>query len=506
VTVPLSEVKEQAKAGKDVLAYLVGEAEKRGKGGQLGDLPTGVQEVGCSHVLYRALEESGLGRTLTEAYGHRDGLALALLGMQAVADGRPLYLAAHWIAESAVAVGLEKFDLSSPGLSRFMRRIGADRESLDKFLGLWVAACGHPAALAMDTTSISTWAEDLDLAEWGHNRDHEKLPQVNLALACAREKGTPLAYRLIRGNVPDVASLKVTEELLAEYGLEEVSHALDRGFYSNANLRRMIKGERKFVVGVPFSVKQAVRLVRRHARRLQAVRRSFLWRGRVTRHVEDVWKVAGEDGKDLRIRAHVYFEPARRASRWEEIEQRVFLLEAKAGEEKFKRRQAAAEWLKENAGPLAGCFGIKADGGLFRTVRKPNRIARMAAHVGYSVVLGNDPDAGRDQVLRDWRSRDRLEKLFDNLKHELERNRLRTGEDEIAEGRMLTCFIGLILRSWVEHRLEASALYKELTVPEVLGELAQLKAVRFRSGRRVLLEITKKQREILAALDLPSPE
>ena len=40
----------------------------------------------------------------------------------------------------------------------------------------------------------------------------------------------------------------------------------------------------------------------------------------------------------------------------------------------------------------------------------------------------------------------------------------------------------------------------------MLGELAQLKAVRFRSGRRVLLEITKKQREILAALDLPSPE
>ena len=249
VTVPLSELKEQAKAGNDVLAYLVGEAEKRGKGGLVGDLPTGVQEVGCSHVLYRALEESGLGRALTEAYGRRDGLALALLGMQAVADGRPLYLAAHWIAESAATAGLETFDFSSPGLSRFMRRIGEDRESLDKFLGLWVAACGRPAALAMDTTSISTWAEELDLAEWGHNRDHEKLPQVNLALVCARETGTPLAYRLLRGSVPDVSSLKVTEELLAEYGLAEVSHALDRGFYSNANLRRMMQTGRRFVVG-----------------------------------------------------------------------------------------------------------------------------------------------------------------------------------------------------------------------------------------------------------------
>jgi hypothetical protein len=465
-----------------------------------------VQEVGCSHVLYRALEESGLGRALTEAYGRRDGLALALLGMQAVADGRPLYLAAHWIAESAAAAGLETFDFSSPGLSRFMRRIGEDREGLDKFLGLWVAACGHPAALAMDTTSISTWAEDLDLAEWGHNRDHEKLPQVNLAMVCARGAGTPLAYRLLRGSVPDVASLKVTEELLAEYGLTAVSHSLDRGFYSNANLRRMIEGGRKFVVGVPFSVKQAARLVRRHARRLQAVRRSFLWRGRVTRHVEDAWKVTGEDGKDLPIRAHVYFEPARQASRREELEQRVFLLEAKAGEEKFRRRQEAAEWLRENAGALAGCFGIKAEGGLFRAVRKPNRIARMAAHVGYSVLLTNDPDAGRDQILRDYRSRDRLEKLFDNLKNELARHRLRTGSDEIAEGRMLTCFLGLILRSWVERRLEASALHKELAVPEILAELARLKAVRFQSGRRVLLEVTRKQREIIAALGLPGPE
>ena len=58
----------------------------------------------------------------------------------------------------------------------------------------------------------------------------------------------------------------------------------------------------------------------------------------------------------------------------------------------------------------------------------------------------------------------------------------------------------------MEHRLEASALHKDLTVPEILAELARLKAVRFQSGRRVLLEVTRKQREIIAALDLPGPE
>jgi hypothetical protein len=56
------------------------------------------------------------------------------------------------------------------------------------------------------------------------------------------------------------------------------------------------------------------------------------------------------------------------------------------------------------------------------------------------------------------------------------------------------------------HRLEASARHKVLTVPEILAELARLKAVRLQSGRCALHEFTRKQREILAGLNLPEPE
>ncbi len=49
-------------------------------------------------------------------------------------------------------------------------------ESRQKFFSEWIKACGSPKVLIHDTTSISTYSNLLEDAEWGYNRDNEQLP------------------------------------------------------------------------------------------------------------------------------------------------------------------------------------------------------------------------------------------------------------------------------------------------------------------------------------------
>jgi len=49
--------------------------------------------------------------------------------------------------------------------------------------------------------------------ERGHNKDHDPLPQINLALLFGEESGLPVYYRKLPGNIADV---KTIQKLLAD--------------------------------------------------------------------------------------------------------------------------------------------------------------------------------------------------------------------------------------------------------------------------------------------------
>lgn len=42
----------------------------------------------------------------------------------------------------------------------------------------------------------------------GANKDHEPLPQINLALLFGEESNLPFYYRKLAGNIPDVKAVK----------------------------------------------------------------------------------------------------------------------------------------------------------------------------------------------------------------------------------------------------------------------------------------------------------
>lgn len=454
-------------------------------------------------LLLRALAtQSGLAPLLQEVFGPRDGPALLALAMHQVCTGEPLYLFEAWHAGLPPTCQVSALDGSSAGLSRLMARLGEDVATREAFFRAWLTRQGNPEALVYDTTSLSTYAAGLDLAEWGYNRDGEALPQINLALVADQQTHLPLYYRLLPGSLPDVATLQTTLQHLVLLGLTHCTCVLDRGFYSQANVRALVAADLSFLLAVPFTNKQAQRLRQTARRALTSAKRSLCYRGQIVRHHQAPWLLPLGPGETRLLTAHLFWEPARAAEQAAALERRVFLLEEQAARETFTTRPVAWDWLKEQAPTLTHYVRLEPDDTGVHWVRKPQAIMRACHQFGYLLVLTDDAARTPLAVLGDYRQRDGIEKLLDIWKNELAQARPHSGERRVVEGRFLLAFIALILYRTIETRLTTSGLITKYSVAEVLAELRKLKAVILQSGKQLALEMTKKQRTILEAIDV----
>jgi hypothetical protein len=53
-------------------------------------------------------------------------------------------------------------------------------EERQSFFEEWIKRRSEDEYIAYDVTSISTYSQSIDIAEWGYNRDKERIPQINL--------------------------------------------------------------------------------------------------------------------------------------------------------------------------------------------------------------------------------------------------------------------------------------------------------------------------------------
>jgi transposase len=59
-----------------------------------------------------------------------------------------------------------------------------------------------------DIASISSYSETLSQVKKGRNKEHDRLPQINLALLFGEQSGLPFYYRKLPGNITDVKTVK----------------------------------------------------------------------------------------------------------------------------------------------------------------------------------------------------------------------------------------------------------------------------------------------------------
>jgi transposase len=471
-----------------------------------------IQRVGVTHVLSTIATSLGVDTILDSCFHSNnrdvDGAALLYLAFYQVAERRPLYQGDYWLNEQQIPDKLCEYDFSSTGTSRLSIDVGHNATALEQFFKMWINRLNAPSSLIFDTTSVSSYSEQLDFAEWGYNRDKESLPQINISLVSSRVASLPLYYRVLPGSIPDVSSLKVTISMLKELGITDYVSSLDRGFYSASNIKCMLENDIGFVIGASQSSAQTVQLIHKHQAVLRSPKYSIEHNGNIVRHIVDKWTVDMGNGKVKELDAHIYCDYNRQSSQEKDLESKLFQICLKSQKDMpdgFLTEEDGNLWVKENAKSLASLLITIKQEPRFVIDRNIDAIENSIFKKGFTVVLTTKIGASGVEILDDYRSRDKVEKLFDILKNENGQNRLHSGNHHAVLGRLFIAFIALIIHTELENRMKKANLIKKYSVSELLAILRKLECVTMESGNRYLMEITKTQREIYAAINIPVP-
>ncbi|MBN2250254.1 MAG: hypothetical protein JW682_07950, partial [Campylobacterales bacterium] len=411
-------------------------------------------EFGRVAVLRMLSEQNGLLNALETAFGMQNALQILAVGIFECTEASALYRAENWIQETILAE--EGLSFSKSGLDRLVEILGADESARSMFFREWIKECGYPKALIHDTTSISSYAERISMIEYGYNRDRERLPQLNFALVYTAKEQLPLVYRAIPGSIPDVPTLTGTSSLLVEYGLENFSYALDRGFYSKANLLEMLEGKIQFTIGAPLFLSDMRKLLDKHLKNLEKIENGLLVGDKPYRYVKDIFltKQEGKRGPSYKLGAHLYMNLRKRSQMIQDLDTLLLSLQKQFQREVFKSREEALEWCESNFSPAKDLYvlnGRRKD--KLKLSISESAYAEKIRNFGIFMILNSDPKADGVTTLYSNRHRDAVEKLFDILKNSTPNKRLRVASDTKAHGKMFLGFIAVILHTSMENLL-----------------------------------------------------
>jgi transposase len=95
------------------------------------------------------------------------------------------------------------------------------------FMAAWMEKILEDDFLCYDITSISSYSELNEYIRFGHNRDLEKLPQLNLAMLFGQKSRVPVYYHRIPGNITDVQTMHSLLETFKKLEIKSLHYILE---------------------------------------------------------------------------------------------------------------------------------------------------------------------------------------------------------------------------------------------------------------------------------------
>ena len=377
-------------------------------------------------------------------------------------------------------------------ISELLQRITENERQ--HFLSLWLKRLSESELLCYDITSISSYAAANEYIRWGHNRDKEKLPQINLAMLFSQQSGMPAYYRRMPGNITDVITLENTVNTLNFLGKERLHFVLDRGFYKKANVDALLNRRYHFTLMVPAG---------------------RIWvRDIIDKYHEGVvspehYRQTGEDEvlymishlyqwEGRRCYAHLYYNASRAAEDFDKLSKKLVQCkeELEAEDPQESNQELYERFFIVKRTPKRG-LSVKFNDAEIQKYRK--------RYAGFSCILTNvKMDSG--ELLSVYRRKDTVENCFDDLKNSLDMKRLRVHSSVTMDSRLFIQFIALILICRIRTIAAAARQNKGmrfLTVREIMEAMECIVRITY-SGRygSTISEIAPLQRGIIDAFGL----
>lgn len=376
--------------------------------------------------------------------------------------------------------------------SSFFKDVITDRNN-EVFLKAWnlLERKQDKLYISFDSTNMNTNSLGINLAEYGHPKQDEDLPQVNLSLAINQKESLPLFYDLYPGSNIDNTELKYMVERLNEYGYKDLGVILDRGYYSKQNIDYLRNNEYDFLLMVKSNNQIIHNLIKEYRYRLPKAK--YFIDNHDVYGTTIITKLFESDKEDSYI--HLYFDSSRSADETKDLYKAQTRL-SKELDNHIKTHKKKDELKKSYKS-----FKLKADreGYLVSYMTNEDYLDSLSEELGFFCIV-TSKEMTANEALDIYRDRDTVEKLFESLKSEMDYSKYRVHSTSSLRGKTFIIFIASIIRSRIYHLTKPlkEKSRKEYTVPSIINELNKIEATKNGDDNYVRrYSLTAKQKNIL---------
>jgi transposase len=440
-------------------------------------------------------EDLNLEHILSEALPANEIWPVLSLAMNYVVRPRALTHIKSWYEGTILTEDHPDLPLSSQSLSRMLSRIGESTANLD-FSKALIQRTSTSRTLIYDITSMSSYSQNINLLEYGYNRDGLDLPQVNLSLIVDKELGIPLMYDVYPGSIVDVSTLKNTIKKIHAQGVEDYTLIMDRGFFSTANVEELVSNNLSFIIP-PASTLKSVK------ESISAIHSSIDDPQYLKLHQKEPLFVmpVNIDVGEIHLKGYAYYDQRREQMERNTLYKRLYELVERLKSVNLKPWMNPGEVFREIARKDARFIEWRIVDGKFEVALRKNAISQSINKLGKFILLYQGQFSW-EECLSLYRGKDTVEKGFDILKNDIDLMPANVRKDSTLRGYLFIAFLALILRMKLMRMMNEAGLSKRFSIEGLLTELEKIKVVILADGQKITSEVTKKQREILDALNM----
>ena len=358
--------------------------------------------------------------------------------------------------------------------------------------------------ISYDSTNKHCQAGDVEIAEYGHEKDKQNKPVFNYAVAYDRTNRLPLFYEAYPGSVNDVSQLQHMLDKAAAYGYRNAGFILDRGYFSESNIRFMDRNGFEFIMMVKGCRDLVSSLILEHKGEFEDE-----WENAVPYYDVNGMTVKGRllkgDEKDRYF--HIYYSDYRKAR--ERAKLQLLIREQKEQLESLKGTayEKTGGWRSPYFDLIYHTEKESGKKSLQFIRERQDVISREIRLCGYFCII-TSAEMTAETALDLYKSRDGSEKLFRGDKSYLGERSMRVYHDEPAHSKIFIEFVALIIRNKIYTCLKdrMKELHKKknyMTVPAALKELDKIELIRQADETYILDHaVTATQKDILQAFNL----
>ena len=453
---------------------------------------------GATYLLNAIGEKLGITQDLKQCFPDEYKQILSLAYYLILEDSTPLYRFEKWGSLHKHPYGN---NITSQRSSELFSSI--TEESKQRFFILQGKRRVEHEFWAYDTTTLSSYSETLRQVQYGHNKEHDNLPQLKLALVFGQESNLPFYYRKLAGNIPDTKTVRRFLEELDILGYSKVKLIMDRGFYSEYNVNSLFQNHIKFLM----SAKMSLNFIQNELDTIYDTFRSFEYYNEnyalYYRTVRTNWNYTqnrpykGDNLKESRrIYIHYYYNIDQAADDEKDFDRRLIALktELESGERIPQHEKLYQQYFTYKTTPKRGTQA---------TVIEENVISAKRNYGFFTLITNEKMDA--ITALELYRNKDVVEKAFGNLKERLNMRRNLVSSEQSLDGKLFIQFVALIYLSYIKKQMQEKALFKSYSLPGLLDKLDVIECFE-QPGRSLrVVEIIEKQEQLYYDLGVAPP-